>query len=109
MREPLPLLEPTPDGTVLNVPSRATSIDAVVVAADAAFAEAPNASMEICFCCLDSPTMALVSLQCCKKTIHQQCLLGYLSMSSQCLYSCQVLDLAKVLQYEIIDGLLHPP
>jgi hypothetical protein len=66
VRERLPLLEPTPDGIVFNVPSRATIIDAAVAAAAAASAEAPNASMEVCFCCLDSPMMALVSLKCCK-------------------------------------------
>jgi hypothetical protein len=53
--------------------------------------------------------MNLIHLKCCKKTIHEQCLLAYLGVNNQCLYCCCILDLAKVLEYPIIDRSVPPP
>jgi hypothetical protein len=80
VRERIPLIEPWPeDGETITVPQRTyPMIDAAVAAAAATFADAPEAEMDMCFCCCDSLAMELVCLTCCKKTIHQQCLLAYL-------------------------------
>jgi len=47
--------------------------------------------------------MELIVLVCCKKTLHKQCVLASLGMSSQCVYCRAVLDIAKVLDYPVID------
>jgi hypothetical protein len=69
----LPLLESRPGGEFFNIPSNVPNVvNAAIAATPAASANAPKASMEICFCYLDAPTMDLVKLVCCKKTIHWQ-------------------------------------
>jgi hypothetical protein len=82
VREHLPLLKPCQDGDTLYLPSNAPIIDAAVVAAAAASASAPEASMDIYSCCSNSPIMDLVRLKCCKNMIHQQCLIAYLGVNS---------------------------
>jgi hypothetical protein len=85
VRERIPLLEPRPeDGETTTAPRRSyPTIDAAFAAATAASADAPEADMDICFCCCDFLAMELVRLTCCKKTIHRQCLLAYLSWNQQ--------------------------
>jgi hypothetical protein len=85
VRELIPLLEPWPeDGETTTTPRRSyTTIDAAVAAAAAASADdAPEAEMDICFCCCDSLAMELVRLTCCKNMIHRQCLLAYLGTNT---------------------------
>jgi hypothetical protein len=65
--------------------------------------------MDICFCCCDSLAMELVCLTCCKKMIHWQCLIAYLGINSQCCYCCCPVDIAKVMDYEMIDRSLPQP
>jgi hypothetical protein len=50
--------------------------------------------------------MELVRLKCCKQTIHQQCVLAYLGINSQCIY-CHgaVTDIAGVLALPTFDRL----
>ena len=84
----------------------------IVAAAGAASAAAEEASMDICFCCADSPSMPLVRLECCKHTVHKQCLLACLSINSQCVYCRKVLDIALILMYPIItrnENLIQTP
>jgi hypothetical protein len=59
---------------------------------------------QLCFCYCDLPNMELVRLKCCKQTIHQQCVLAYLGINSQCAY-CRgaVIDIARVLALPTID------
>jgi hypothetical protein len=111
VRERIPLLEPWPeDGETTTVPHRSyPTIDAAVAAAAAASVDAPEAEMDKCFCCCDSLAMELVHLTCCKKTIHQQCLLAYLGTNSQCCYCPCPVDIAKVIEYETIDRSLPQP
>jgi hypothetical protein len=111
VREHIPLLEPWPeDGETTTVPRRSyPSIDAAVAAAAAASADASEADMDICFCCCDSLAMELVCLTCCKKTIHWQCLLAYLGTNSQCCYCPCPVDMAKVMEYEMIHRSLPQP
>ena len=53
VREKLLLLEPHLDGETGDVPI----VDAAVAAATAASADAPEASIDICICCSDLPTI----------------------------------------------------
>jgi hypothetical protein len=98
VRECVPLLEPRPeDGETPTAARRSyPTIDASVAAAAAASADAPEADMDIFFCCCDSLAMELVRLTCCKKTIHRQCLLAYLGTNSQCCYCRCPVDMVKV-------------
>jgi hypothetical protein len=110
VRERIPLLEPWPEEETITAPRRTyPTIDAAVAAAAAASADAPEAGMDICFCCCDSLVMELVCLTCRKKTIHQQCLLAYLGINSQCYYFHCPVDIAKVMDYETIDRSLPQP
>jgi hypothetical protein len=111
IREHISLLEPRPeDGETTPVPCRTyPTIDAAVAAVAAASADAPEAEMDTCFYCCDSLAMELVCLTCCKKTIHQQCLLAYLGTNRQCCYCCCPVDMAKVMEYELIDRSLPQP
>ncbi len=111
VRERVPLLEPRPeDGKTPTAAHRSyPTIDSAVAAAAAASADAPEADMNICFCCSDSLAMELVHLTCCKKSIHCQCLLAYLGTNSQCCYCRCPVDMAKVMGYEMIDRSLPEP
>ncbi len=111
VRERVPLLEPRPeDGDTPTAACRSCpTIDAAVATAAAASEDAPEADMDICFCCCDSLAMDLVCLTCCKKMIHCQCLLAYLGTNSQCCYCCCPVDMAKVMEYEMIDRSLPKP
>jgi hypothetical protein len=104
VRERVPLLEPRPEDGDTPPAARSSypTVDAAVAAAAAASADAPEADMDICFCCCDSLAMELVRLTCCKKTIHRQCLLAYLGTNSQCCYCHCPVDMAKVMEYEMI-------
>jgi hypothetical protein len=86
--------------TFSTVPIR----DPVVAAAAAALAQAEIDEHQLCFCYCDSPNMELVRLKCCKQTIHQQCVLAYLGINSQCAY-CRgaVIDIAGVLALPTIN------
>jgi hypothetical protein len=53
--------------------------------------------------------MELVCLTFCKKTIHRQCLVAYLGINSQFCYCCCPVDIAKVMDYEMIDRSLPQP
>ncbi len=99
VRECIPLLEPrSEDGETITAPRRTyPTIDAAVAAAAAASVDAPEAEMDVCFCCCDSLAMELVCLTCCKKTIHWQCLLACLGINSKCCYCCCPVDIAKVM------------
>jgi hypothetical protein len=111
VREHIPLLEPQPeDGETTTVPRRSyPTIDAAFAAAAAPSADAPEADMDTCFCCCDSLAMELVRLTCCKKKIHQQCLLAYLGTNSQCCYCHCPVDMAKVMEYKTIHRSLPQP
>ncbi len=104
-RERISLLGPQPeDGETITAPRRTyPTIEAAVTAAAAASADAPEAEIDIRFCCCDSLAMELICLTCCKKTIHWQCLLAYLKINSQCCYCSCPVDIAKEMDYEMID------
>ncbi len=109
VRERLPLRKPTAEDSNLVLPLRNTFSttpisDPVVAAAAAALAQAEIDHRQLCFCYCDLPDMELVRLKCCKQTIHQQCVLAYLGINSQCAY-CRgaVLDIAGVLALPTIN------
>ncbi len=91
VREHLPLGTPTAEEGDLVLPLRNTAStvpisDPVIAAAAAALAQTEIDHHQLCFCYCDLPDMELVRLNCCKQTIHGQCLLAYLCINSQCAY-----------------------
>jgi hypothetical protein len=40
----------------------------------------------LCFCCHDLPSMEITLLQCCKASVHRQCVLDALTTNDQCVY-----------------------
>ncbi len=89
-----------------NTLATAPTSDPVIAVAAAASAQAEIDHHHLCFCYWDSPDMDFVRLTCCKQTIHQQCLLAYLGINSQCPY-CRgsVIDIAAVLAFPTINRL----
>jgi hypothetical protein len=109
VREHLLLCIPTAEDSNLvlllqNTFSTAPIRDPVVAAAAAASAQAEMDERQLCFCYCDLPNMELVRLKCCKQMIHQQCVLAYLGINSQCTY-CRgvVIDIAGVLALPTIN------
>jgi hypothetical protein len=50
------------------------------------------ALFELCFCCVDSPSMEVINLLCCKASVHKHCVFEALKSNDQCVYSRKVLD-----------------
>ncbi len=109
VREHLPLCIPTAEDSNLVLPLQNTFStlpirDPVVAVTVAALAQAEIDERQLCFSYCDSPNMELVRLKCCKQTVHQQCVLAYLGINSQCAYSRgAVIDIAGVLALPTID------
>ena len=51
-----------------------------------------DGSSELCFCCIDSPSMEVIHLPCCKASVHTYCVLEALQSNNQCVYCKKVLD-----------------
>jgi hypothetical protein len=51
-----------------------------------------DGSFESCFCCVDSPSMEVNDLPCCKASVHRHCVLEALQSNNQCVYCREVLD-----------------
>ena len=85
MEEPYPIpgMPQAAHYTTRTDDDQATSIPAVASAVAASLQGAP-ADMDICFCCADDVDMELVRMTCCKKTIHRQCILACLHVSTHC-------------------------
>ncbi len=49
-------------------------------------------TFELCFCCVDSPSMEVINLPCCKASVHRHCVLEALKSNNQCVYCKKVLD-----------------
>jgi len=105
-----PLLEP-----VASLEDSATAQSSVpntqsaIAAAAAATTNADDADLDICFCASDSPTMVLLQLECCRHTIHKQCLLGYLEITSKCAYCRNPMDITIVTDLPEVDRELKTP
>jgi hypothetical protein len=109
VRERLPLRTSTAEEGNLVLPLRNTAStvpisDPVIAVAAAVLAQAEINHHQLCFCYCDLPDMELVRLKCCKQMIHQQCLLAYLCINSQCAY-CRgaVINIAGVLALPTIN------
>ncbi len=111
VRERIPLRTPTVEVGNLVLPLRNTASttpisDPVIAVAAAALAQAEIDHHQLCFCYCDSLDMELVIMKCCKQMIHQQCVLAYLGINSQCTYCCgAVINIAGVLALPTIDRL----
>ena len=51
-----------------------------------------DGTFELCFCCIDSPSMEVINLPCCKASVHRRCVLEALKSNNQCVYCWKVLD-----------------
>ncbi len=51
-----------------------------------------DSTFELCFCCVDSPSMEVINLPCCKASVHRHCILEALKSNDQCVYCRKVLD-----------------
>ncbi len=51
-----------------------------------------DGTFELCFCCIDSPSMEVINLPCCKASVHRHCVLKALQSNNQCVYCRNVLD-----------------
>jgi hypothetical protein len=51
-----------------------------------------DGSFESCFCCVDSPSMEVITLTCCKAYVHRHCVLEALQTNNQCVYCKEVID-----------------
>jgi hypothetical protein len=111
VRERLPLRTPVAEDGDIVLPLRNSSSsrtrigDPLITAAVGASAQAKIDPHKLCFCYCDLPDMELVRLECCKQTIHRQCVLAYLCINSQCVYCRVVVDMAGVLELATIDRL----
>ncbi len=98
-----------------NTASTASIGDPVIAVAAAASTQAEIDHHQLCLCYCDLLDMELVRMKCCKQTIHQQCVLAYLGINSQCAY-CRggIIDIAGVLalptnnRLEIISTKMSP-
>ncbi len=62
-----------------------------------------DGSFESCFCCIDSPSIEVINLPCCKASVHRHCVLEALQSNNQCIYCRKVLD-----HQDIIDCTPQP-
>jgi hypothetical protein len=51
-----------------------------------------DGTFELCFCCIDSPSMEVIDLPCCNASVHRHCVLKALKSNGQCVYCRKVLD-----------------
>jgi hypothetical protein len=51
-----------------------------------------DGTFELCFCCIDSPSMEVINLPGCKANVHRHCVLEALQSNNQCVYCRIVLD-----------------
>jgi hypothetical protein len=51
-----------------------------------------DGTFELCFCCIDSPSMEVINLPCCKASVHRHFILEALQSNNQCVYCRRVLD-----------------
>ncbi len=51
-----------------------------------------DGTFELCFCCIDSPSMEVINLPCCKASVHRHCVLEALKSNNQCVYCRKVLN-----------------
>ena len=51
-----------------------------------------DGTFELCFCCIDSPSMEVINLPCCKASVHRHCVLEALQSNNQCVYCRKILD-----------------
>jgi hypothetical protein len=51
-----------------------------------------DGNYELCFCCVDSPSMEVINLPCCKASVHRHCVLEAFQINNQCTNCRKVLD-----------------
>ncbi len=56
-----------------------------------------DGTFESCFCCIDSPSMEVINLPCCKASVHRHCVLEALKSNDTCVYCRKVLDFQDII------------
>ncbi len=51
-----------------------------------------DCTLELCFCCEDSPSMEVINLPCCKASVNIHCVFKALQSNNQCVYCQKVLN-----------------
>jgi hypothetical protein len=51
-----------------------------------------DGTFELCFCCVDSPSMEVINLPCCKASVYRHCVLEAFKSNNQCVYCRKVLN-----------------
>jgi hypothetical protein len=51
-----------------------------------------DGTFELCFCYVDSPSMEVINLPCCKASVHRHCVLKALKSNNLCVYCRKVID-----------------
>ncbi len=51
-----------------------------------------DGTFELCICCIDSPSMEVINLPCCKASVHRHCDFKALQSNNQCVYCRKILD-----------------
>ncbi len=51
-----------------------------------------DGTFELCFCCVDSPSIKVINLPCCKASVHRHCVLKALQSNNKCVYCRKDLD-----------------
>ncbi len=58
-----------------------------------------DGTLKLCFCCIDSPSMEVINLPCCKASVHRHCVLEALKSNDQSAYCRKVLDSQNIIDY----------
>jgi hypothetical protein len=58
-----------------------------------------DGTFELCFCCVDSPSMEVINLPCYKGSVHRHCVLKVLKSNDQCVYCRKILDPQDIIDY----------
>ncbi len=58
-----------------------------------------DGSYELCFSCVDAPSMEAIHLPCCKASVHRHCVLEALQSNNQCVYCRKVLNPQDIIDY----------
>jgi hypothetical protein len=56
-----------------------------------------DGTFELCFCCVDSPSMKVINLPCCKASVHRHCVLEAPKSNNQCVYCRKFLNLQDII------------
>ncbi len=63
-----------------------------------------DGTFELYFCCIDSPSMEVINLPCCKASVHRHCVLEALKSNDQCVYCTGKFSILKILLIVLLNS-----